>query len=291
VVHYAYTDGVVNGNAAILSFPLTSTGIAVTPTVAATAGTADIIRALRSDGQGKLYALTFQDANFSEIGVYVYGITDGELALERSFTSSAPFYADGFTVSTSGDVYVSMQDGLAITFPPTASGIQPAYTELDLAQYGFAAMATDSSGNIYGLEGDQVNEYDPGFADTTPIRDFSVPNQINDDPDVTVGADGTLYAWGCVLNTKCPEILEFAAGSATVTNTLNLSGTIDSIGGAIGLDESTGLLWVDSFGQISNSRVFDAFPTDASGTLAPSKSFTAVSTDFQGTWVPAMAIY
>jgi hypothetical protein len=278
---YIYSDGVVNGNAAVLSFPLTSTGTAVAPTVAASVGTADIIRAMATDGKGNLYVMTFQDANFSQIGLYVYSMSEGTLTLTRSFTNDNLGYGDGMTVTPSGIVYISIQNGPVAAFAANASG-----AALPFATYNVGLtlpdLATDASGNIYAQVDGQltVNEYPAGFTSLTPIKTFTIPGPFyNCDPGIAVDSSGNLYV------SSFYEIAVFAAGSTSATSTIK--GTSAGLSSQTMIaPDSTGRIWVDNG---DNPRYFDAFAAGSSGNVAPAYSFST-STDVAGTWGTSLVI-
>jgi hypothetical protein len=291
---YIYSDGYVNGNAAILSFPLTSTGTTVTPTVAASPGTADIILAMSTDGNGNLYAMTAQDTNYSAIAVYVYSMSAGTLTLKRSFTNSTLSIASSMTVDHTGIVYISSHFSPIAAFAATASGAatpSALYTPsapYNVTQDFFLSMGTDTSGNIYGLDYEKavIYEYPAGFTSLTPMKTFTYnSNLLGGDPNITVDSSGNVYLVG---GQGTGAIATFPAGSTSPTTTITSTNLYNYA--ALSLD-STGRIWVNTgFG----TRYFEAFAANANGNATPVASFSS-STNFTGpgntVGGPSMVIY
>jgi hypothetical protein len=270
---YLYTAGIVNGNAVILSFPASSTGTKVVPTLAATVGSADVIASLRTDGAGNLYAMTLQNANYSEVNVYVYGMSNGTLTLKRSFFTNAGLGCC-MTVDKTGVVYMGIQNGALEIFAATASG-----TVAPTASYPIAEstdfLTTDSNGYIYGLNHDlaQVDVYAPGFSSPTPIKQLSYSN-LNDAPenDIAVDSLGNIYI------AEEYQILIIPAGATSPTSDKVFTGSA-GLQNAVTVDSSN-RLWTsnDIFG--TSTKVFDEYNQLVTGNNSPISTFTSVSPDF-----------
>lgn len=277
---YIYATGVVNNNAVIQSFPIDASGTSVAPSSTTVVGSADIIRSLKTDGNGNLYVLTFQDSNFSQAGVYVYSMSQGSLTLKRSFSTTLTGAGSAMAVDSNGNVYIAIQLGGIDIFPNTTSGLVVA-KQSALSGYGCSQIATDSSGYNWCSYAGYVYEFAPAFAGGTYVKMYQLTNGFAETyNDITIGPGNTIYASiYSYLNSFAPQpqVIALPQGSTTVPAN-QLTGSLTGLTpyDSLAFDRN-GTLWV-SEGAFT-SRTFAKFSTTV-GNVAPTISFTSPSSNF-----------